>query len=1334
MAGKRKATITAPPPRVSPPRASKRARKGKAISIEEDDDEFEDAELEEDEVTPPIPSTSKAKTRAAPKKAQREPAPPKGKKAKKPAVAYGTRKQVFHSFHFHVRSVIQSFGELEQIRVVRAQSERAKENAHRKVLREEKEKIQCEIELEKVKTERYNYLGPEELKAEYKILVENKNLEVRRAQDATKEVEAKLAELQIDLTKAEAEKQEAIKDRLAMEDQLLQKKLEVRSTGRNCYINVELRELNLQPPRSEFLRRTVSSPALVSASHFYVAGMDPNSAKFKQLQAAFLQAQNAMAILNGVIDPNDRDDLPAPASNSLIDTDLPTNPHADQGNNTTDGQDNTLDVTPRGAIVGLASRSPRVPPTNQGPLFPAPQPKRDPKIGAQIRKRTQRMFLEDRETAVAEWEAAKPVLAELNLISNPYVARGRQEMHESHCSTLEVAEPHLTAEQHYHTQVILEFACLTLHFRIKHSRGRDGGPIQSRTAVAWFGYHLFNICSFTRDPESGELSGLTLLRRGLFIRLENLVKWCVFEFGLGRHIRHQHVLDRPAIQLIIERVLTNSESHGREVAFQTLTAMSFAMFGAFRSGSLQANCTEYRERKLYMQVGHLKMHVRGWCSIAVEVDVLNWKGYSGEIGHRKTLTFEPVSKAHNLIFEPGCHLALDLLARKMYDGINDIDELINFNKSMLPIKAECQELPLFLKHSARGFGLIEGVPCGPHKLSQVVNHQAIAVGLPGGSIHAIRRGSAQHYANSLGEDRTLTLLNHNDRSGITMANHYVPQTHVPLVAVRLNELEGKLGPAVMRNQTQGSPAIHVLARRLQSTDARGGEIMKQGRCRVTQEEEQEVQKDSKIVEIVTECEDAWKRFTRLFLDANEPFTRHFVSTIDCVRSCSTDASPALVEVRVAELEKLGRKLRDTRRQAFKRVRRANQKTAASTAVSIEMRKQAEQKIDEPSEVIAEAKDRMKAVITEYLKARRGEPGNSNEQYDESDDDEEGIQTVKESLPGRGLPPPATTISNDKPRISQLNISLQSAPKVDIPELEDSAETEDQTFDDTAEVDVLKVPVEVMRAIYMRYIWKAYIQQTNPFEPNAQGKLICVECQKFNSRRDNPDAFTFTRRDKFNRHMREQHDNYSNLELEMQTSDPNQFRCPGCEKANFSSAKSCFKHCREECVASVNFKPLYEAHRATRKTETSDDLARRDRAKEREFIGQEVEFPEDYSETVTQVQQDLLRPGFLADWANSDGVKMSEDVGRGHDLDDLQKLAYQSTEIAIGGAYRSGPGDNDPIEHPQMTRSPLVASGPSVLTGIRDQAVELLETSNPDNMSDYDTESNSEQASASDKDE
>ncbi|CUA71531.1 hypothetical protein RSOLAG22IIIB_04650 [Rhizoctonia solani] len=452
---------TAQVPRVSPPRAIKRPRNAETAttptavddshsgsgveyhsstldqSPEEDDDHWEDEAEPEEAITLPVPPTSKGEARAAPTKA---PAP-KDKKGKLPVEPYGARKEVFHWLHFHVRSMIQSFGELEQICIVRAQSERALIHAQRKLLREETEKIWRKIELEKVKTERYKLLGPQELAIEYHLLAKTKDLEVLHARNELKALEIKFMELQIDLAKPRTVAEEAIKDCLAIENQMLRTK-EVTRVG--SYIHVEFCELKLQPlfplNVSIALLQYYSLPPsaltsyLVSDLEFNPiaqSGMETDATKLKRVREALFHAQRAVAILGEAIDSIGKDDLPTGNTVTNASPPAPADPSVAH-----DSPAAPKPAAPKSSVAPEPPTAPAGPPA--APADPSdpnldprtaigdmiPQPKIDPRIGANIRKRTQQRMLEDPAGMMAEWEPTRSILAGLGPQSNPYVSEG----------------------------------------------------------------------------------------------------------------------------------------------------------------------------------------------------------------------------------------------------------------------------------------------------------------------------------------------------------------------------------------------------------------------------------------------------------------------------------------------------------------------------------------------------------------------------------------------------------------------------------------------------------------------------------------------------------------------------------------------------------------------------------------------------------------------------------------------------------------------------------------------------------------------------------------------
>ncbi|CAE6477745.1 unnamed protein product [Rhizoctonia solani] len=193
------------------------------LQDEGDEDGYEDED--EDEDTTPLGGKATA-TKGKDKG--------KGKAGVKDdtAESYGTRKQVFHWWHYAMRKVIQSFGELEQVRLLRAHSERAKEHAHRKAQKAEQETIELQIKYQQSMNEWFLLLGPEERTAEWKKLLEAHAMEIRRAEDRSRELELELTECRIKLVEAETFKEQAVKDRMGMETKVLAMQREEKSVRR----------------------------------------------------------------------------------------------------------------------------------------------------------------------------------------------------------------------------------------------------------------------------------------------------------------------------------------------------------------------------------------------------------------------------------------------------------------------------------------------------------------------------------------------------------------------------------------------------------------------------------------------------------------------------------------------------------------------------------------------------------------------------------------------------------------------------------------------------------------------------------------------------------------------------------------------------------------------------------------------------------------------------------------------------------------------------------------------------------------------------------------------
>ncbi|KEP46508.1 hypothetical protein V565_195030, partial [Rhizoctonia solani 123E] len=457
---------------------------------------------------------------------------------------------------------------------------------------------------------------------------------------------------------------------------------------------------------------------------------------FDQVLATLLQSYR------GVVEPNAVDDLPAHAQDDLPENvRVPTEKELDPASlSEAAGQEVEDQMARPGLFRDMAKTVPTA-----GPSKGSHSSLKAPAVP---------IYDEDPEAAKANWGLMQECLDELAHIVNPYVAWDRQYMLNAHSTFLSLYQPELPVEAHWYTNTVIQFAANIFVHRVTTSRGRDGGPIQSRTAIGWLGHYIHAICTYTREPVTLLRTGLTVLRRGLYARLENILKWCVIEYSLVRHSKIQQRLDCDALQLIFEVMIKRTKHHGRAVVFQNMNAANFLLSGALRPGGLQANNPLYAERGWYMKASDCEISVVHKFCYSVKVTVDNWKGYLGTIGDRKVFTFGPVTKAHNLIFELALTLILDFMACKGFEEIENLDQLFACTLAVLKLKESFKSMLLWLKRGPRGL---------------------------------------LQYTLTLGQELTLYLLNHNNRTGKVMDNHYTTGVEdMPLTQLLHGKLKGKL--------------------------------------------------------------------------------------------------------------------------------------------------------------------------------------------------------------------------------------------------------------------------------------------------------------------------------------------------------------------------------------------------------------------------------------------------------------------------------------------------------------------------------------------------------------
>ncbi|CAE6470938.1 unnamed protein product [Rhizoctonia solani] len=1011
----------------------------------------------------------------------------------------------------------------------------------------------------------------------------------------------------------------------------------------------------------------------------------------------------------------------------------------------------------------------------------APEPPRDPRVGIRFSKEMERLQLEEPEALNAELKEIDAALTRLETHMNPFVRKARQYMLNAHHTGMFIIVPNIPEENHFDTENIIQYGINTLVLRITRSRSPEGGPIRSSTAIQWMTHHTYNICTYTRDPQTGNRTGLTVLRQGFLKRMEDAVRWCVFTYGLVRHAKIQRSLDRTAVQLIMESLIHRTRFRGRAGAIQTMLAMSLAMFGGLRAGTLQANHKEYRDKEMYLKWGDITLNVIAFKRWSATINFDHWKGFSDMEGHRKTLTFGPVTKAHNTIFEPVLLLLVDGMGRGVFEDISNPKELFAYQGTVIKIKSEFKKTPVFVKRSSRGLKLIEHEPAPPHQLAGIMNHECRVVGIEGGGLHALRRGAGRLYIISLGRDYTQYMLNHNDRTGKVMDNHYtVGLKDHDLVGIYLQE--GETTSHLSYNQKKAlekaklaTQGMSLLLCRVQTTNPTLHSIINEDseQKKARQEDEEKALEEIPLIQSLREtAETAWSAFIELVPETYIPYD-HLATgkKIANLMKKVPDEKQMLAAARADTFRSANLRLQEGRRQALKNFRRKVQdlKIKDIPDATFQERDAAAKMIDEESLIIAEVKawKLQKRETNEYLSSKenplrleiskdqaatfgipetiRQELANLPESNDDdSSDGEESEPEVTEDHDPleatNSLPVPEKTTS-DKPSISSIDINLQRPLNLSLDaELEEPERVLDEPFDDSDEPKVLPIDTDVSRGETLEFYWEPLQEQK---EKRAKGKgkgkdtaeaFAPTRCNLCETMPWRPQTI-FKLLSNLERHKREEHDEWGNLELQMATDDPKVFKCPGCDK-RFNKISPCKTHCWKYCDEKERFLPLKLAHDDKRPGRAKDTAKQQDDRQEEGETGIEIQSPDYGRKMARDIHTEFTKePGVLQSWADRVGGVTQENTG-GASVEDIQQSFGRVAGLAGGRPYHGPPippaDDLDDIPELTTPDNPNITTiGPDFMKSTRDRMALAMKKEMEMNPSDYEETDEEEQGSGED---
>ncbi|CAE6468376.1 unnamed protein product [Rhizoctonia solani] len=1141
---------------------------------------------------------------------------------------YGQKKHTLEWLHMTYRSALLAKAQVNITETLKNESERALTNAKRKLENDKAVILNQQVRLQELEHERLERMTPVERETYAQLELEQLQKEIGQLKIRCATKDAECTQIKKELVEMETKLQQETSNRMAMETKLIRAGM---ANADEAFMNVP-------------------TPDIILNNRQLQQAMDLLRAGVEQLLAG---GQSAATV--------DQPPATSPATGPP--------PAAEES------QDQPADP-PRGRpqggskYVAMAQGPTSVAGSSSLHIVPPPPPK-GTKRGQVLRNQMERTYRGDDNLAKAAYNELMQELSEATYVGNPFTMKHRDEAYTAHVD-IAVAHQLATEDQCWHINVIRQHAEFTLVYRIKHARGPGGGPIQSRTAMSWLTHHTYNICVHTIDPVTKRSAGLTVMREGLYGRLEQRVRWAIREFQLLRHPKTQPRLDMAAIQLIMEQILSTSTTGlKRRVGLQTISAMLMCFYGAFRRGSLTSSDKSYQERGLYFKVGECEFPVLKPGRWKMVAKINNWKGYSGEVGHSKTFTFDPVNKAHNVNFDLPLCMALFFLSRGFFVGITDFIQLFEFNGDFLPLDPQYANLPVYVARTRRGLDLIEGKPIRMNGLASSINHHGGEAGIADAAIHPIRRGTSDVYAAGLAKDRAMMVMNHTQAAGAVFDNYTVGVEAFPLVGVRLEEFSGNLSPLerqIIANTKSISPAINCLIHRAQAT---GGplELEKKTWRTITVEEEEKLMENADVYTATNQHKAKWLNYTSLFPNVVAPYSKECKRLVPKIKKHITPATSQQADIRLEEFEKANLELTNLRRKVLLKIRQPAKKqalkqrpkaTAAERAAAREKMEKPGASFDEamamyqteatltglvPTAAEAEAAGDPGSVQTQSADLPATAPDDSRTNYVE--DDEEEIEMVPAPLPGKGLS------LNDVPEFDKEFLPIHNSKRTGPKPKEVDSDTEDApkdgspvSLEDENQAEFFGIDVDIMRMIYGRYLYGPIEQGLKRQAAKRSEKLfICGDCPKFLSRveklvkqlkkqgQDTTDPqFTFSTEIIYNRHMRVRHCAWMNLELEMQQKDSTMLICPGCQE-EFSNISLAHKHCRTECPKKSQFIPLYDDYIKTKPVDNPIVLRdRKDNRREQKWENKDVPITRAGLEVVRKLRDDLeANPNAFEEW-------------------------------------------------------------------------------------------------------
>ncbi|KAJ7103882.1 hypothetical protein C8R44DRAFT_746619 [Mycena epipterygia] len=360
---------------------------------------------------------------------------------------------------------------------------------------------------------------------------------------------------------------------------------------------------------------------------------------------------------------------------------------------------------------------------------------------------------------------------------------------------LNTAQPDLSNERHWDRDIVEKYWPKFLFTMVTHSvrvrKEANQKNIKATTVSWWASLFLHSILAYTCDPITGTKCGMTLLvKEGVYVKLKAQVVELVHEYKLDRHKAAKIYFGRHELQLIIQTMLDASIRTGRQLVPVC--------------GDITLMCHDYMDFELEWRMKIFKRQ----------------NAIGTVTGKEQTFNVRGCLYAHNVLFDIILPLIAHLfLLKRFKTKYESIEALCADRKAQLHIDPVFNDTPIFLAGATGGreFAVPER-PAMATSVYEALRDWAQKSGLPGVGVTALRRDAGNHFGLQNGERIAKDFMNH-QTDGPFRDSYSRNTANFNLVQLRIGEVAGSLesfpGQKIQENhQRHGfkSYAVEALVR------------------------------------------------------------------------------------------------------------------------------------------------------------------------------------------------------------------------------------------------------------------------------------------------------------------------------------------------------------------------------------------------------------------------------------------------------------------------------------------------------------------------------------------